>query len=358
MIFLFACAVEQGVDQNVPLSPIVEIEQSVEAPEHSEGWVAAAEDLTCQQADAHWQNCTDIPIDFEDCEGGLRDEAELILQLSCSELETALDVLPLCDSFGRNCDSDNACGESGLSAKDWNDILYATDLTELRSIEDVEERIALVDDVFTARKDVRGTFSTVYRPITSKAVRSVNDGMFEHKEWTEDLIIAFSERYLINLRAHLLNGEVSTPWERYYDLAFNCSSSPLRVASVGIVVHLVVDLPSVLAEIETSERHADDFEQFGLDLVGVTPKIISELGYHYGVDAEPFFTGFFLGDWVDGIWGENTMTTFAFQAIRQKAWLNGLLLQDWRWGVAEGDIRGFWRTADGILATMDEAGSI
>ena len=94
---------------------------------------------------------------------------------------------------------------------------------------------------------------------------------------------------------------------------------------------------------DNSERHADDFEQFGLDLVGVTPKIISELGYHYGVDAEPFFTGFFLGDWVDGIWGENTMTTFAFQAIRQKAWLNGLLLQDWRWGVAEGDIRGFWK---------------
>ena len=322
------------------------------------GQVQEIDDELCMDAELHWEACTGIPIDFDNCADGVREEAVMVSQLTCDEIQNTIEFLPMCDSLGMNCDVDNACGAEGLTAADWNSILAATDLTTLNTIYDVEERIDLLEELFTDSGDVRGTFPTVYRPITELAVESIEGGVFEHQTWTESLVISFAARYLDNLRGHLLAQEVTDSWARYYDLSFDCSSSPLRVGSVGIVVHLVVDLPKTLAEIETTPEHADDFEAFGLSLVSATPEIIDELSWHYGVNAEPFFTGFFLGDWVDGAFGEDTMTTFVFQSIRQKAWTNGQFLQDWRWSIAEGDIWGFWHFADGVLATMDASDSI
>ena len=322
------------------------------------GQVYEIDDELCMDSELHWEACTGIPIDFDNCAGGVREEAVMVSQLTCDQIQNTIDFLPMCNSLGMNCGVDNACGTSGLNAADWNNILTATDLSTLDSIYDVEERIDLLEELFTDNADVRGTFPTVYRPITELAVASIEAGVFEHQAWTESLVISFAARYLDNLRGHLLAQEITNSWDRYYDLSFDCSSSPLRVGSVGIVVHLVVDLPKTLAEIETNSAHEDDFEAFGLSLVEATPEIIDELSEHYGVNAEPFFTGFFLGDWVDGAFGDDTMTTFVFQSIRQKAWTNGQFLQDWRWSMAEGDIWGFWHFADGVLATMDASGSI
>ena len=316
------------------------------------------DDELCIEAELHWESCTGIPIDFDGCDGEVREEAKLVHSLTCDEIQTTIDFLPMCASLDMNCNVDNACGSQGLTAGDWNNILSATDLESLETIYDVEERIILLEELFTDNADVRGTFPTVYRPITELAVASIEDGVFEHQSWTEALVVSFAARYLDNLRGHLLATEITNSWSRYYDLSFDCSASPLRVGSVGIVVHLVVDLPKTLAEIESTEEHQADFETFGLSLVEATPEIIDELGLHYGVNAEPFFTGFFLGDWVDGAFGEDTTTTFVFQSIRQKAWTNGQYLQDWRWSIAEGDIWGFWHFAEGVLATMDATGSI
>ena len=61
----------------------------------------------------------------------------------------------------------------------------------------------------------------------------------------------------------------------------------------------------------------------------------------YGIQST-FFQWVFLGDWVDSITHEGAMTTFMFQSIRNKAWNNGMWLQDWRVGMAEAEIYSSW----------------
>ena len=96
-----------------------------------------------------------------------------------------------------------------------------------------------------------------------------------------------------------------------------------------------------------------DFEIFGLALVEATPTIIENLRDDFGIESENFFNGFFLGDWIDAVAGDDATTTFAFQTIRNKAWNNGMWLQDWRASMAEFEIYSSWRAADGLLATWD-----
>ena len=160
------------------------------------------------------------------------------------------------------------------------------------------------------------------------------------------------------LRAHLLLGTTTNSWERYYDLSEDCTASPTRIAAAGVNTHLLIDLPESLAHISSDSTHKHDFEDFGLVLVDATPDLISDLDAAYGTDSAPFFSGYFLGDWVDTTWGENTTTTFAFQTVRNKAWNNGQWLQDWRAGVAQVEMTTSWYSADGILATLDAAGAL
>ena len=101
------------------------------------------------------------------------------------------------------------------------------------------------------------------------------------------------------------------------------------------------------------EDEKEDFDLFGLALVEATPTIIDNLYDDYDIESENFFNGFFLGNWIDAVAGDDATTTFAFQSIRGKAWRNAMWLQDWRFAIAETEIYTSWRAADGILATWD-----
>ena len=96
-----------------------------------------------------------------------------------------------------------------------------------------------------------------------------------------------------------------------------------------------------------------DYNDFGMELVGQTQTIVHNLRDDYGMDAAPFLRGFFLGDWIDSLAGDGATTTFSFHTIRAKAWNNGMWLQDWRAGMAVSEIYASWRAADGMLATWD-----
>jgi hypothetical protein len=194
----------------------------------------------------------------------------------------------------------------------------------------------------------------VYGPITHRAVEAIRGGELDDPEWAERLTLRFGQRYLDALAAELA-GEPQRgwEWERYYALEANPEVSALRVAAMGVAVHLVVDLPHALVEVDTSDSHRDDFVRFGAVLVDGRSELVADLAELYGVDAEALFGGFFLGDWIDGTFGEGVTSTFAFQAIRTKAWRNRWLL-DSGWGlIARGEIDASLRTIDGALATLD-----
>ena len=279
-------------------------------------------EYSCAAGIEQWNSCFDqkMPADLE-CTDSTFDELALIQSLSCDELYSSLRTLPLCDTLGLNCAEDYyGCADAQIEAHDYRQILELSDTRTVRDIEDIADRIAGLREIFVSYGDLRGAFASVYSPITNEAVKSVSRGDYENNDWAEDLIVDFAARYFDNLRYAMLDMRTTQSWERYYELAQMCNVKPLRVAVHGVMVHLVVDLPHTLVAIETEEHMRQDYDDFGMELVGQTQTIVSNLRDDYGMDAAPFFRGFFLGDWIDSIAGDGATTMFAFHTIRSKAW--------------------------------------
>lgn len=233
------------------------------------------------------------------------------------------------------------------------------DTTSLHDIYDVEYRIDAIATRFEACGDPRGLFPTVYRPITIQAVDAIDSGVFEHDVWVRDLVVDFARRYLDNLALELDATAPSWAWDRYYELAANDSVSRTRTAAMGIIVHLGVDLPHCLDDIGTQEIHKADFTLFGDILVEVSDRIIADLMLYYGADTADLFNGFFLGSWVDGLFGSDTTTAFSFRTIRTKAWNNAWLMRQW-WGgpIAAGEIASSFWFLDLTMQTLDGTDTI
>lgn len=247
---------------------------------------------------------------------------------------------PLCDSGG--------LAPAGLAAA-----LSASDTRTLTGLDDVEARIASLADLFADCGDRRGLFPVVYRPITREAVAAVHAGEFVDSAFAERLVVAFARRYLDATHASLA-GEPSLPgWTRFDELAANGSVGPLRVAATGVAAHLLLDLPHALVAADAKEQHLGDYQRFGELLVGVTPDLVADLEESYGVDAGPLFGGFFLGDWIDGAFGDDVTTTFVFQTVRRKAWRNRWLMQHGFGLVARGEMAASFATVDAAFAGLD-----
>ena len=312
----------------------------------------------CENAVDHLADCTGLAFTLAECDGEVVAESRLILSLQCDELLDGLGTLPLCETTGFGCNINNSCAARSLDATEYHDLLEYSDSTSINSVDDVEDKLTGIADIFSNIQDNRGAFAVMYRPITENALDSIYAQEFTHDLWTRELVIEFASRYFDNLRANLLAQPMTTYWQRYYNLSEDCSASPARIAAVGVTTHLLIDLPESLAAISSEPQHQDDYEYFGLGLVEATPTVIADLDYAYGTNSGGFFQGYFIGNWVDSVWGESTTTAFAFQSIRGKAWRNGRWLQDWRSVVANIEMTSSWYAADGLLATLDMTGAL
>ena len=364
-MFLISCVVGSQIApsqvSDIEASPIISSQTAVET--YSNGYPQESvfeeedtqEEFSCERGIAHWNTCFDMQLSTDvTCNDEELSELALVQSLSCTELYYSMTQLPLCHTLGINCEEDYlGCAAGPIHADDYRELLALSDSGSVQGIVDVGQRIARIREIFASYGDLRGAFASVYSPITNRAIASVQDEIYENNDWASDLIEYFAGRYFDNLRAALLGMETTQSWDRYYELSQVCSASPLRVAAHGIMVHLVVDLPHTLVDIETKEWMREDYDVFGLELLAVTDQIVDNLKNDYEIDAAPFFRGFFLGEWIDSIAGTGATTMFAFQSIRSKAWNNGLWLQDWRAGVAESEIYASWRSADGFLAIWD-----
>lgn len=339
-------------DEQVNESDTVETEDTASPSEENE---EEAEVPSCDEGFELFEFCTGIDLsETHTCTETLYDELVLMQYLSCETFLTAQEELPLCESLGLNCPEDyDGCAAEPLDAKDVRSLLEWTDTSTLISIDDVADRNESLRYMFADHGDIRGAFASVYSPITDAAVDSIDAGEFAHDLWVRELVIDFAARYYDNLRASMLAQSTTQSWGRYYQLSDNCDVAGLRIAVFGIAVHLIVDLPHTLATISSTDIHKDDYDKFGLKLIEANPLLIQNLRDDYGIESENFLSGFFLGDWIDSVAGDDATTTFAFQSIRNKAWNNAMWLQDWRAPLAETDIYSSWRSADVALATWD-----
>jgi hypothetical protein len=255
-----------------------------------------------------------------------------------------------------NASVEGLCEGSRLGPLGVGVVLELSDTSTLAGMGDAEARIGELADTFASCGDRRGVFAVVYRPITRRAVEAVGAGEFQDPAFGERLIVAFAKRYLDAVHASVAGAGSLPAWRRFDELAPNPHVGALRVVATGVASHLLLDLPNALVDAGAEAANRSDYELFGELLVEETPALVAELEAHYGVDAAPLFEGFFLGDWIDGAFGEDVTTTFVFQTIRLKAWRNRWLMQHGFGALAKAEMAASFATVDAALAGLDASG--
>ncbi len=251
------------------------------------------------------------------------------------------------------------CNEGLISSEAVDKMLLLTELNNDEDVYGIYSRIDEIANLFEDCGDPWGMFPTTYRHITNRIIEAIEEQEIEDQDWAKKIVVDFASRYMQNLNAALSGDEPSYAWGQYYYLADHQKASRTRAVVIAMVAHLTLDLPYSLVEIETTEDHKDDYFVLGELMIEITPDFIEDLRYYYDTDAEDLLNGFFFGDWVDGVYGQDTTITLSYQTIRTKSWNNRWYLEQW-WGgwIAESEIyTAFW-TIDGVLATLDAAGTI
>ena len=254
---------------------------------------------------------------------------------------------------------DVECSGNMVTGQAVDSLLLLSDVTDSEDVYSTYDRIDGIASIFEACQDPWGLFPTAYRHITARIIQAIESQEIEDEEWGKRSVLDLAGRYLANLQAVLSNEEPSYAWAQYYYLADRGDVSRTRTVVVAMVAHLTIDLPHSLVAVETTEEHEDDYFVLGELMIEIAPDFIDDLRSYYDTDPEDLLNGFFFGNWVDGAFGEDTMITLNYQTIRTKSWNNRWVLQQW-WGgwVANSEIyTAFW-TIDGVLATLDAAGTI
>ena len=255
--------------------------------------------------------------------------------------------------------SEILCSGEIISSEAAEQMLVLSDLNDSEDIYSIYSRIDGIATLFEDCSDPWGMFPTTYRHITNRIIEAIENEEIEDQEWGRKIVVDFASRYMNNLQLALLGEDPSYAWRQYYYLADHEEVSRTRAVVVAMVAHLTLDLPYSLVAIDTTEDHKDDYFVLGELMIEITPDFIEDLRYYYDTDAEDLLNGFFFGEWVDGVYGQDTTVTLSYQTIRTKSWNNRWYLEQW-WGgwIAESEIyTAFW-TIDGVLATLDAAGTI
>ena len=237
-------------------------------------------------------------------------------------------------------------------------MLILTDLTDQEDIYSTYDRIDQIATLFENCNDPWGMFPTAYRHITNRIIEAIEKEEIEDTDWARAIVLDFASRYFSNLQLALLGQTPSYAWEHYYYLADQEDVSRTRAVVNAMTAHLTLDLPYALVSIDTVEDQKDDYFVLGDLMIEITPDFIDDLKYYYNTDAEDILNGFFLGQWVDGVYGQDTMITLSYQTIRTKSWNNRWLIEiGWTW-VADSEIYAAFWAIDGVLASLDATGVI
>jgi hypothetical protein len=261
----------------------------------------------------------------------------------------------MCQWFGWGCPSDQSCLPT-LTEADYTALVELSEPESVSGPLDAQYRVNEIARIFREAGDPRGLFATVYRLITNRAVESVEAGDYEYPVWANNLIREFARRYLRNLHGHLVDGEVTGQWRKYYDLAQNCRVGRGRTLGVAIAVHLMVDLPYTLHLIGSMPDQREDFVLFGDILLEIFPQLITDVRADYDTDVYGLLNGFFVGKWVDSMTSEGTTTAFIYQGVRLKAWRDSQNLRIFPRAVVDADILTAWGLAEKFLAKLDAKG--
>lgn len=173
--------------------------------------------------------------------------------------------------------------------------------------------------------DYRAVFVRSYRVITIEIQRAIAAGEFEDPDWMTRLDIIFAQEYFDALEAYEL-GAAQLPgcWELVFDLAREKRSTALQDLTLGMIAHIVHDLPIALYKtgIEPGHRQSRrrDHEVANEILGRSIGEVQAEISSHYS-----FMLGF-----LDRLAGDldEILTDAGIRAARDRAWARAVALTD------------------------------
>ena len=273
--------------------------------------------------------------------------------------DTGSDTQDESGNYDADDNGEKLCAGEFISMEAAYQMLELTNVGNNEDMYSIYDRVDGIASLFEDCSDPWGLFPTTYRHITNRIIEAIEDGEIEDEEWGDAIVVDFASRYFAGLEAALQGEEPSWAWDHYYYLADNPDVSRTRAVVNAMIAHLTLDLPYALVAIGTTDDHENDYFVLGELMIDIVPDFTQDLVDYYDTDAEDLLNGFFFGDWIDGVFGEDTTITLNYQTIRTKSWNNRWLLEQW-WGgwMADSEIyTAFW-TIDGVLATLDAAGTI
>ena len=234
-----------------------------------------------------------------------------------------------------------ACG-SPLSDAEVDSILMLSDISTLSAgdplgrFDQEVERNRQITAILVRHRDRRGLFAVGLDAMERETMEPLlhttgfADPAFGHA-FTPELLSLF----LTSLHDDFEGRPTAAHWARFYDLAHQCSASPVQVAMAGYNAHLTVDVGKGLAAVHARLGDLRDYLTIDSAIVGTSQLIISRTKAAYGVG-------------LSGIW---PLMTAASPVIYTAAFINGLALQiPPASPVVHAEIAVLWESTDTAIA--------
>lgn len=216
-----------------------------------------------------------------------------------------------------------------LTFEQWQTLLEASDTNKIKTPEDVIESLTILRDIYASNGDLRGTFPSIYGDISRKLTTFTRSPDCKHAVFLNHMIVIFANKLFYNHYNHLMGLKVEKHWEHYFNKANSCDVLGLRVGLGGVNSHIVVDLARSVRDSRGKPGYFHEYMYLGDIMVLAVPDILHHLETLFGVHGSYFLSGFFIGDMLDPMMGEEGATTkFVFQTLRLEAWMTGMAMLD------------------------------
>jgi hypothetical protein len=152
----------------------------------------------------------------------------------------------------------------------------------------INEVIKRMDELLAhweADGDYRAVFVRSYRIITIAMEQAIAAGEFEDNEWMTRLDICFAEEYFTAVEAYEQDAQpLPECWKRVFDIARHKQSTTLQDLMLGMVAHIVHDLPIALYKVGIEEQQQSrlrDHQTANQILARSIDDVQSEVSSHY-----------------------------------------------------------------------------
>ncbi|MEO1052992.1 MAG: DUF5995 family protein [Bacteroidota bacterium] len=130
------------------------------------------------------------------------------------------------------------------------------------TIDDVIVQLELYKRYYVTIRDARAIFTNAYLEITKSFKALIPSTSFHDRDWVLRLDVEFSKQYFQALKAYDHGEEVIAAWHTVFEAMYIKRTSVLEELILGMVAHIVNDLPLALEQTGSSwhePKRASDF---------------------------------------------------------------------------------------------------